>query len=79
MLGIEMAAGAYLAISTLSAVALWLIQRRGSSSDDPSGVDTQVSMLGVMLVAGLAWPISIPLAIYGWLREAPGGRRTRWR
>jgi len=75
MLTFELAVIGYLVVGILSAVVLWLLQLRHTGIQSLGQVDRHVSTLGLMVVVGLAWPISLPLAVYGWAKEWP----QRWR
>lgn len=76
---LEIVAIGYLALGAISAILLWLIQLgSAAASDDPASADGP-SLVVVLLVAGLAWPLSLPLAAAGWLKETRGDRSNRRR
>lgn len=76
MLEVEMFALGYLAVSVVSAALFWLAQREGLRAGTASEIGGLRAMLVVLLVTGLAWPITLPLAAYGWLKELRVRRRS---
>jgi hypothetical protein len=72
----EIAFLSYVVVGALSSLVFWLLQRGGRNRGERAEVESSVSVLGVMIIAGLAWPISLPLTAYGWLKEIRSARRS---
>lgn len=76
MLEVEIIGLGYLAVSVVSAALFWLAQREGHRAGAASEIGGLRAMLAVLLVTGLAWPITLPLAAYGWIQELRVRRRS---
>ena len=69
----------YLAVGAFCGALLWLAQR-AEQLGGPALEDDGVPPLAVvLLLAGLAWPIALPLVVWGWLRELAVRRTARRR
>jgi hypothetical protein len=71
---LELIAAGYLGVGAIAALVLWLFQRRQPLRGAADESDRYPPLPVVLAVAGLAWPISLPLATYDMLRQA---RKTR--
>lgn len=69
MYELELIATGYLGVGAVAALVLWLLQRRQEDSGAADGQDRYPPLLVALVVAGLAWPVYLPLAAYGWLKE----------
>jgi hypothetical protein len=69
----------YLAVGALCGVLLWLAQRSERLTGPELEDDGVPPLAVVLLLAGLAWPIALPLVAWGWLRELTHRRTARRR
>ena len=64
----------YLALSLLCGLLIWLAQRTDPLRDAADRDDGGPPLVAVLLLAGLAWPLALPLIVLGWLRERASRR-----
>jgi len=76
---IELLVVGYLAIGLISGVLLWLVQRNDPLANTTLEDDSTPPLAVVLFLAGLAWPLSLPLVTWGWLRDQVHRRALRRR